>query len=254
MAQDDPWFDQFTQPAPNYQQDYWAQDRPQVLASQGLTDTSGKTWNGTTWTAPAAAGQSGQVTMQQFNDAWLNSPYPGTVDGLKQFMAAHPEYAQAGITLGGSKGDKVYGPGGAYWGDAVVSAGLGGRGKSGLSGDTGGSIGGVGTGSLVSPIGQFTPPTAEDALNSPGVQFALQEANRIGQNNAAARGTLLNGRFQQALGASNIQNALGAYGDVYNRAANTYGINFNTQTRNQDAPYQKFLSLADLGQRAAGAS
>jgi hypothetical protein len=208
---------------------------------------------------PSKGGATGGgVTMQQFNQAWLSSPYPGTVDGLKQFMAAHPEYASAGITLGGSKGDKVYGPGGSYWGDAVISAGAGGLGKSGLSGDTGGggggTLGSIGAGSFVSPIGQFAPPTAEDALNSPGLQFALSEANRMGQNSAAAHGTLLNGRFQQALGASNVQNALQGYGGVYDRALQTFGTNFGVQTRNQDAPYQKFLSLAQLGQGAAAAS
>lgn len=207
--------------------------------------------------APAAPGQpsaapagGGSVTMQQFNDAWMSSPYPGTVDGLKQFYAAHPEYAAAGITLGGSKGDKVYGPGNQYWGDAVISAALGGRGKSGLSGDPGGVAAGApgstlgslgyGYGSAMAP---FVPPSAQDAINSPGLQFALGEANRMGQNSAAAKGTLLNGRFQQALNASNIGNALQGYQGVFDRS-------YQTQTRNQDAPFDKNYRLAELGKPA----
>lgn len=56
---------------PDYQKDYWAQDRPQVLAANGLTDTSGKTWNGTEWatggvapTAPSAGPTYGSYTNQ----------------------------------------------------------------------------------------------------------------------------------------------------------------------------------------------
>lgn len=192
--------------------------------------------------APGASG--GSVTMQQFNQAWQSSPYPGTVDGLKQFYAAHPEYAAAGIILGGSKGDKVYGPGNQYWGDAVIGAGTpgGGTGKSGLNGDPGGGAGGNTLGSLGygSAMAPFVPPTAEDALNDPGVKFGMAEANRLRMIGPAAHGTILNGRVLAGLDAANIGQGLQAYGQVYDRS-------FQTQTRNQDAPFDKNYRLATLG-------
>jgi hypothetical protein len=45
-------------------------------------------------------------------------------------------------------------------------------------------------------------------MNMPGIQFALDENNRRMMAGAAAKGTLLNGRTQQAIGQSNIQSAL----------------------------------------------
>lgn len=123
--------------------------------------------------------------------------------------------------------------------DVNGSAWNSGSGGGGVNGSAGNVLGSLGY-SFGSAMAPFTPPTADQALQSPGLQFALDEANRMMQNGAAARGTLLNGRFQQALNASNIQNALQGYNDVYNRAYQTF-------TRNQDAPFSKQLSLAQLG-------
>ncbi len=202
---------------------------------------------------PAPTGGGGGDQEAAFGAAWKASGGK-TVADLQAFVQAHPEY---GATLFGSKGDKIrFASGNEY--DGVLSAGAGGLGPTfdrigGGAGNTG-SLGSLGSGYMVSPIGQFTQPTADDALNSPGLQFALSEANRMMQNGAAAQGTLLNGRRQEAIGKSNVQNALAGYGDVYNRAANTFGINFGVQTRNQDAPFNKYATLADLGQKATSAS
>jgi hypothetical protein len=68
--------------------------------------------------------------------------------------------------------------------------------------DSGGGMGGFG--SLYATV-----PTEADAMNMPGIQFALDENNRRMMAGAAAKGTLLNGRTQQAIGQSNIQAALG---------------------------------------------
>jgi hypothetical protein len=67
------------------------------------------------------------------------------------------------------------------------------------------SGGGAGNGSLWATV-----PTEEEARNMPGIQFALDENNRRMMAGAAAKGTLLNGRTQQAIGESNIQAALSA--------------------------------------------
>jgi hypothetical protein len=63
--------------------------------------------------------------------------------------------------------------------------------------------GGGGNGSLWATV-----PTEAEARNMPGIQFALDENNRRMMAGAAAKGTLLNGRTQQAIGESNIQAAL----------------------------------------------
>jgi hypothetical protein len=92
------------------------------------------------------------------------------------------------IAKSNAKGDAW---GGTYYG----------QGDARNSADSGGGMGGFG--SLWNTL-----PSAADAQNMPGIQFALDEANRGMQAGAAAKGTLLNGRVQQAIGASNISNAL----------------------------------------------
>ncbi len=205
---------------------------------------------------PQASG--GQGDPEGFRAAWFASGGK-TTDDLKAFVAAHPEY---GATISGSKGSKLTFPGGQAF-QAVRSAGLGGGigpawddisgggAAQGANGAPGGSAS-VGYGSLLAPWTQnFSAPTAEQALGSPGLQFALDEANRIGQNSAAAHGTLLNGRVQQALQGSNVSNALQGYGDVYNRALGEYGIQRQNFYDNQDRPYSKLSGLAGLGENAA---
>ena len=217
-------------------------------------------YGGTAPPTPTPAGGApapgGAVTMQQFNDAWLQSPYPGTVDGLKQFFAAHPEYAAAGITLGGSKGDKVYGPGGAYWGDAVIAAGEGGKGKSGLSGDTGGGGGGGSTlGSLGYAFGSsmapwntpFQPRDPTQIANDPAYKFQLEQGLKGIQGSAAARGTLLSGGTLKALDTFG-QGLASTYNDkYYGRDMGEYLLNRENFQLNQDRPFAKNLSLAQLG-------
>ncbi len=249
--------------------DYWSQF-DQHLDNSGVDATTGGApptsgVNGganlgslaTDPTAPPAPGAAPTAKPggdpEGFRAAWFASGGK-TVDDLKAFVAAHPEF---GATITGSKGSKLTFPGGQAF-QAVRSAGLGGGigpAWDDISGGEGGAAGGPGSyGGLVSPMSEFTPPTAEDALNSPGLQFALSEANRMGQNSAAAKGTLLNGRFQQALAGSNIQNALQGYGSVYDRAANTFGINYGVKTGNQDRPFSKYYQLASLGQKSVGES
>ncbi len=208
--------------------------------------------------AGATGGASGAGDPEGFRAAWFASGGK-TTDDLKAFVAAHPEF---GATITGSKGSKLTFPGGQAF-QAVRSAGLGGGigpawddlgsgGSDSGSGYAGGGSTGLAAGSLMVPWEQqFTAPTAEQALQSPGLQFALDEANRIGQNSAAARGTLLNGRVQQALQGSNVQNALQGYGDVYNRGVGEYMLSRENFYNNQDRPFNKLSSLANLG---AGAS
>src|SRR5882672_6988430 len=88
--------------------------------------------------------------------------------------------------------------------DVIQGAGSGMNKKQWLTGDAWGGAaspyGSLGFGDFTKP---FTAPTAQDALNSPGLQFGLDEANRMMQNSAAAKGTLLNGRVVEAENKAN---------------------------------------------------
>lgn len=92
-------------------------------------------------------------------------------------------------------------------------------------------------------IPKFTQPTIDEAMADPGYQFTLQEGDKNLQNWAAARGTLNDSSTAKALidygqGAATTQ-----YGNVWDRAMNTY--NTNTQTQYLDpfaAQYQNWMS------------
>lgn len=242
------WFAQFNQPT--------AEPTRSFDPSQASPNTGINGGNPQTPQPGPTTPTGGQVTMQQFNDAWLASPYPGTVDGLKQFYASNPAYAAAGITLGGSKGDKVYGPGGSYWGDAVISAGTGGAGKSGLSGDTGG--GGAG-GGMMGAMGpwmqpydkQYALPTAAALQSMPGFQVGMDAFNRASQNSAAARGTLLNGRTNEAMNQAAGNYALQNYGMLASMGKGAFDTNYQIFRNNQNDPFDKAYRTAGLGKPSA---
>lgn len=180
--------------------------------------------------------QGANLNMGDFGQAWMQSGGK-TVTDLKAFIAAHPEY---GATVGGSKGDKVYGPGGAYWGDAVQSAGVGG-GVAGQWLQAGSGGGGSETPAFsYTPFQapapfteqfsyptwdkQFTPPTADQVYQDPVVQAQLKLGTNAIQNSASAKGTLLTtgtlknlDQFGQTVGAT-------YGGDVYNRALGQYDL------------------------------
>jgi len=69
---------------------------------------------------------------------------------------------------------------------------------------------------------QFTPPTAEEAQNSPGYKFRLGEGERALQNSAAARGVLrTGGTLKDIIGYG--QNFAGQeYQNVFDRALSAH--------------------------------
>jgi hypothetical protein len=204
--------------------------------------------------------QQGMQTPQMWDQNSFQQQFgsPGTPQELE---ALESKLNAAGIKVSRNAAGvagKIILPNGQYV-DVINSAGAGGKGFQWLTGDggapggaQGGGAAGMNFGSLLTPWDQqFSAPTAEQALASPGLKFALDEANRIGQSSAASHGTLLNGRVQQALGASNVQNALQGYGDVYNRALGEYGLQRENFYNNQDRPYTKLSGLAGMGANAA---
>jgi len=82
----------------------------------------------------------------------------------------------------------------------------------------------------------FVAPTAEEAAQSPGTQFALQQAQLGAERSAAAKGSLLSGGFQKELGNYLTNVASGLYGTTFNQKLEGTGFNNQTQqTGFQDA-------------------
>lgn len=106
-------------------------------------------------------------------------------------------------------------------------------------------------GQLTQGYGQFNAPTAEQAQNTPGYQFQLQQGLNALQNSAAARGGLLSTgtaknleNYSQGLASTNYQNA-------YSNALNAYNTNFNTFNTGQNNLYNRLSGLAGQGANSA---
>lgn len=245
----------------DFVRDYWAPDRNQVLASmRPQTDLGPNTAPGGYGGYNPNRGQTGQGVSgnpNAFRDAWLGSGGRTTAD-LKAFVQAHPEF---GATLGGSKGDKVYGPGGQFWADAVIAAGEGGKGAS-WNTDTGGG-GGGGAVSGVS-FGQapnstpfhydpfqapdpfsfrsFEAPTGLTEENDPGYQARLALGQQGVERSAAARGTLLTGGTLKDINDYAQNQASQEFGNVYNRALQTYGTQYQQAAGDYNTNFQNALN------------
>lgn len=78
-------------------------------------------------------------------------------------------------------------------------------------------------------IQPFTAPTAEQAAQMPGYQFALTQGLQALQNSAAAKGGLLGGATGKALEDYGQAAAAQQYQNVYNQALQGWEANANTQ-------------------------
>ena len=111
---------------------------------------------------------------------------------------------------------------------------------------------GVGQGSLTTPYGStFSAPTGLTAQNDPGYQARLQLGTDTLQKSAAARGSVLTGGTAKALDSYAQDYASNEYGNVYNRALDTYSTNYNAYNTNQTNQYNKLAALAGTGQATA---
>jgi len=120
----------------------------------------------------------------------------------------------------------------------------------GIGGQANGS--GVGQGSLLTPYGQtFQAPTGLTQQNDPGYQERLQLGTDALQKSAAARGSVLTGGTAKALDSYAQDYASNEYGNVYNRALNTFDTNYNAYNTNQANQYNRLASLAGAGQATA---
>lgn len=119
---------------------------------------------------------------------------------------------------------------------------------------TGGSANGsgVGQGSLLQPYGQsFSAPTGLTEQNDPGYQARLQLGTDAIQKSAAARGGVVTGGTAKALDSYAQDYASNEYGNVYNRALNTFNTNYQDYNTNQTNQYNKLAGLASAGQQTA---
>ena len=78
----------------------------------------------------------------------------------------------------------------------------------------------------------FRAPSIEDAYGEPGYQFAQQQGIKALENSKAAQGTLRTGGTLKDILSWGNKFGEQNYGNVYNRAANTYGINRNNAFEN----------------------
>jgi len=108
-----------------------------------------------------------------------------------------------------------------------------------------------GTGPLAPWTGQFQAPTAAQAANYPGYQFQLQQGQNAVSNSAAARGGLVSGNAATALDQYSQGLAQSDYGNVYNQALQQYQLGYNQYEQNQTNLFNRYASLAGLGQTSA---
>jgi hypothetical protein len=114
---------------------------------------------------------------------------------------------------------------------------------------------GVANGNLVpfAPWNQkFTPPTADQARQTPGYQFTQDQGMHAVENSAAARGDLLSGNTLTDLTKFGQGLADTTYQQTYDRALGQYQQNYNIYENNQANQWNRLAALAGYGQTAVG--
>jgi len=92
-------------------------------------------------------------------------------------------------------------------------------------------------------IPRFAGPTFGEAMDDPGYQFVLDQGNKNLQHWAAARGTLNDSSTAKALTDYGQGAAATQYGNVWDRAFNTYNTNVQTQYMDPwQAQYQNWVT------------
>lgn len=187
---------------------------------------------------------SNEVQTQEQNQAnekpWLQTG----ANGLAQLAY------MMGIAPGGTVGGGTATPG-----QSLSIPGVNGSvnmpGVTPLTGTADSNIGRMGSLMQAYPGGEFTAPTAAQAAEEPGYKFALNQGEGAVEAGAAANGSLLTGgtlnaeqQFGQGLASTN-------YTNVYNRALQTYGTNYNTWSNGQANQFNRLAAIAGMGQTSA---
>jgi hypothetical protein len=98
----------------------------------------------------------------------------------------------------------------------------------------------------------YKPPTYEEAMMDPGIQFQLNRGQQALQAYERANGTLLSGKAVKDIQEQAMGIAATGYGDVNSRKLQTYNTNYNTFANERSAKLNPELSLAGLGQTSVG--
>lgn len=98
---------------------------------------------------------------------------------------------------------------------------------------------------------KFHAPTADEARQTPGYEFALREGQNAIQNSAAARGGLLSTGTLKTLDQYSQGLADTTYSDTYNRAFNEYLQQYNQFETNQSNTFNRLAAASGMGQTAA---
>lgn len=209
-------------------------------AMAGVNPDGSPTMTATTQggTVPVS-GSPGQVPIQ--NPDTLPGAFPGLNGGTLQ----NPDI---GTFNAGTPPDT-----------AVASTNVGGTAQVPMPGAVPGS-GDVGSAQSSLPPGflnqiwnqQFQAPDALTEQNDPGYQARLRLGADTLERSAAARGNLLTGGEAKNLDQFAQDYASNEYGNVYNRAANTFSTNYNIFKQNQNDIFNRYATLAGFGQTAAG--
>lgn len=194
-------------------------------------------------------GQLGQESLenetQQFQQGQANDE-PWLQSGANSLATLQYLMGTGGSTVGSSgtsPGQTLSIPG--------VSGSVSIPGVTGLQGTANTSLGAYGSLMAGYPGGQFTAPTAAQAEQTPGYQFALNQGEGAMQASAAANGSLLTGGTQNALDQYAQQYADTNYNNVYNQALTGYNTNYNTWANQQANEYNRLAAQSGLGQTTA---
>jgi hypothetical protein len=87
--------------------------------------------------------------------------------------------------------------------------------------------------------------------NDPGYLARLQLGTDAIQRSAAARGGVVTGGTAKDLATYGQDYASNEYGNVYNRALNSFDTNFNAYNTNQTNQFNKLAALSGVGQQTA---
>jgi hypothetical protein len=111
---------------------------------------------------------------------------------------------------------------------------------------------GGGFGSLTQGYGQtFQAPTGLTEQNDPGYQARMQLGTDAIQRSAAARGGVLTGGTAKALDQFGQDYGSNEYGNVYNRALNTFGTNYGVWNNDNNNIFSRLMGLTGVGQNAS---
>ena len=114
------------------------------------------------------------------------------------------------------------------------------------------TVGSTSANNLVNLLSKgFTAPTLQDAQNTPGFQFRMQQGTNAINQNAAANGTLFSGNTGTALEQYGQNLANTAYQQDYNNALSTYNANYQSLLGGTDVGLNSTAQLANAGQAAA---